>query len=81
MASITITLTREIDGVKDEAFSKNLQLTAPDWKGAFTDLPRDDGKGNEYTYLVNEEPIDGYAPDYSGGGFCGYVYATDRRQM
>lgn len=74
VTSVTVTLTRELMGVKDSEFSRTLELKKEEgWKGAFTELDRTDPNNNQYVYKLTETPVPGFETSYSGGGACGYV--------
>lgn len=47
--------------------------TVNQWTGTFTDLDKKDGEGNEITYTVKENSVDGYTSSVTGTAADGFV--------
>jgi LPXTG-motif cell wall-anchored protein len=69
--SIIIDLYRNNEKIDSKEVSQ-----ADDWKYEFTELPRYDENGTEYTYTVKEEPVDNYVSSQSGSNFINTISGT-----
>ncbi|MDI9501470.1 MAG: Cna B-type domain-containing protein, partial [Bacillota bacterium] len=64
-AEITIHLWKTV-GENESVLVKTITVTETDeWKWSFTDLPKYEG-GQEITYTITEDPIDGYTTEVNG---------------
>ena len=72
-SSIVVNLYRKTSNDADYPDTPYLTVTinsngTDEWNFTFSDLPRRDGNGRLYTYMVQEEPVEGYVSSYLNNG-------------
>ncbi len=72
-SSITVHLYRKTNADADYPSVPYLTVAvqsdgSDEWNFTFSDLPRRDGEGRLYTYMAEEEPVDGYVTTYLNNG-------------
>ena len=64
---VIVKVMRSTNGFDFQQYGETITLSARDgWSATIDQLPLKDADGNEYTYKVEEDEVDGYAVSYGG---------------